>query len=98
MDGRMQVDVMQGWGDDVSITLPLDPPPAPTSQVAAWNLAPREAEVLGHLAAGLGNRAMASVLGISENTVKFHIRNLLRKLQVTSRTEAMALAHHHGVR
>lgn len=96
--GHMQIDVMRGWGADVSVTLPLDPPAQPAGDVAEWNLAARELEVLQHLAAGRRNRAIASALNISENTVKFHVRNLFRKLDVGSRTEAIALAHSHGVR
>jgi DNA-binding CsgD family transcriptional regulator len=96
--GTMQIDVMPGWGADVSVTLPLDAPIGPAGDVTGWNLAARELEVLQHLAAGQRNRTIASALNISENTVKFHIRNLFRKLDVRSRTEAIALAHSHGVR
>lgn len=98
LSGRMQIDVMAGWGADVSVTLPLDPPAKPAGDVAAWNLAARELEVLQHLAAGERNRTIASALNISENTVKFHVRNLFKKLDVGSRTEAIALAHSHGLR
>jgi DNA-binding CsgD family transcriptional regulator len=96
--GTMEIDVMPGWGADVSVTLPLDAPIGPAGDVTGWNLAARELEVLQHLAAGQRNRTIASALNISENTVKFHIRNLFRKLDVRSRTEAIALAHSHGVR
>lgn len=96
--GTMEIDVMPGWGADVSVTLPLDAPIGPTGDVTGWNLAARELEVLQHLAAGQRNRTIASALNISENTVKFHVRNLFRKLDVRSRTEAIALAHSHGVR
>jgi DNA-binding CsgD family transcriptional regulator len=98
LSGRMNLDVMAGWGADVSVTLPLDPPAMPAGDVTAWNLAARELEVLQHLAAGKRNRTIASALGISENTVKFHVRNLFRKLDVGSRTEAIALANSHGLR
>ncbi|UZX03264.1 LuxR family transcriptional regulator [Arthrobacter sp. CDRTa11] len=98
LSGRMQLDVMAGWGADVSVTLPLDPPALPAGDVTAWNLAARELEVLQHLVAGKRNRTIASSLGISENTVKFHVRNLFRKLDVGSRTEAIALANSHGMR
>lgn len=96
--GSMQVDVMPGWGADVSVTLPLDAPASTPGDVTDWNLAARELEVLQHLAAGQRNRSIAAALNISENTVKFHVRNLFRKLGVRSRTEAIALAHSHGVR
>ncbi|MBU8865085.1 MULTISPECIES: response regulator transcription factor family protein [Paenarthrobacter] len=98
VNGRMSLDVMQGWGADISVVLPLDPPSAPAGDVAAWGLAARELEVLQLLAAGQRNRAIAAELNVSENTVKFHIRNLFRKLDVRSRTEAIALAHSAGLR
>ncbi|WP_115788436.1 helix-turn-helix transcriptional regulator [Arthrobacter silvisoli] len=98
LTGRLQVEVMPGWGADVVVTLPLDPPARPAGDVAGWNLAARELEVLQHLAAGQRNRTIALALGISENTVKFHMRNLFKKLDVGSRTEAIALAHSHGFR
>jgi DNA-binding NarL/FixJ family response regulator len=60
-------------------------------------LATREFEVLKLLASGQGNRAIAAELRISENTVKFHIRNLFKKLDVHSRAEAAALAHSRGL-
>lgn len=54
-------------------------------------LTPREIEVLNQLAGGLSNKAIAQVLNISEHTVKFHISAILSKLEVTSRTEALAI-------
>ena len=98
VDGRMTIDVMPGWGADISVALPLDPPQPPTGDVAGWALAARELEVLQLLAAGQRNRTIAAALHISENTVKFHVRNLFRKLDVRSRTEAIALAHSRGIR
>lgn len=98
LKGELRMDVMAGWGSDIFVSLPLDLPPRPAQDVGAWNLAARELEVLQHLAAGHRNRTIASTMGISENTVKFHVRNLFRKLDVGSRTEAIALAHNHGLR
>lgn len=98
MDGSMVVDVMRGWGADISVTLPLDLPAGRVGDIASWALAARELEVLQLLAAGQRNRAIAAALSISENTVKFHIRNLFRKLNVRSRAEATALAHSAGIR
>jgi DNA-binding CsgD family transcriptional regulator len=98
LTGTLRIDVMPGWGADVFVTLPLDLPTRPAGDVAGWDLAARELEVLQHLVAGHRNRTIATKLGISENTVKFHVRNLFRKLDVGSRTEAIALAHSHGLR
>ena len=98
LTGQLRMDVMPGWGADVFVSLPLDLPTRPAGDVAGWNLAARELEVLQHLAAGNRNRTIASAMGISENTVKFHVRNLFKKLDVGSRTEAIALAHNHGLR
>lgn len=98
LTGQMRMEVMSGWGADVFVSLPLDLPTRPPADVAAWNLAARELEVLQLLAAGHRNRTIASSMGISENTVKFHVRNLFKKLDVGSRTEAVALAHSRGMR
>ena len=55
-------------------------------------LTPREAEVLGALAEGMTNKAIARHLDISLHTVKFHIESLFRKLGARTRTEAVAKA------
>jgi len=57
-------------------------------------LTSREREVLEQMAAGLSNRQIADVLGISEHTVKFHVSAILGKLGVTSRSAAIR----HGLR
>ena len=56
------------------------------------NLTGREVEVLGLAADGLTNRQIGRRLGISENTVKNHIRNILEKLHFHSRMEAVLYA------
>ncbi|WP_160098044.1 helix-turn-helix domain-containing protein [Rhodococcus sp. T7] len=50
----------------------------------------RECDVLNIVARGERNRSIAEKLGISENTVRFHVANILKKLNVTSRQEAAA--------
>ncbi|OLT04240.1 helix-turn-helix transcriptional regulator [Kocuria sp. CNJ-770] len=92
LHGRISVEVIAGWGADVSVVLPLDPPQSTSTEGAMWNLGPREEEVLRLLVAGLRNRAIAGELQVSENTIKFHMRNLFRKLGVSSRAEAISLA------
>lgn len=93
LDGQLRLEVMEGWGADVFVSLPLDPPSPRHSHgdAARWGLGEREEEVLRLLAAGLRNRDIAQELKVSENTVKFHLRNLFRKLGVSSRAEAVAL-------
>lgn len=57
----------------------------------------RERDVLRHLARGEANRTIAVGLGISENTVKNHVRSILEKLQSTSRAEAVVTALRLGI-
>jgi two-component system NarL family response regulator len=61
-------------------------------QVPAPRLTDREMEVLKLVAKGMNNRDIAKDLFISENTVKNHIRNILEKLQLHSRMEAVVYA------
>jgi two-component system NarL family response regulator len=63
-----------------------------TQQVPTPRLTDRELEVLKLVARGLNNRDIARELFISENTVKNHIRNILEKLQLHSRMEAVVYA------
>jgi DNA-binding NarL/FixJ family response regulator len=55
------------------------------------NLTPRELEVLADLASGRTNKQIARDLGVSLNTVKFHVRNLFQKLGVNSRGQAISM-------
>jgi len=55
-------------------------------------LTARELEVLEQLAAGLSNKAIGARLGISDQTVKFHVASITGKLGVTNRTEAVRRA------
>jgi DNA-binding NarL/FixJ family response regulator len=62
-----------------------------------FSLTPREIEVLVRLGAGLGNKAIAQTLQISEHTVKFHISSIFQKLDVSTRTEAVAMGIRWGL-
>jgi len=64
----------------------------PKEEVPAPRLTPREMEVLQHIAKGMNNRDIAEALFISENTVKNHVRNILEKLHLRSRMEAVIYA------
>jgi DNA-binding NarL/FixJ family response regulator len=61
------------------------------------HLTDRELEVLGLVTAGLRNKEIAARLGVSENTAKFHLRNILEKLHAGSRTELAARAVRDGL-
>lgn len=66
-------------------------------RVATPDLTPREMEVLRAIAAGKSNKEIGSALAITEATVKVHVTHLLEKLDVTGRTEAIAVAVKRGL-
>ena len=78
--------VVQGNSSPVDRTSPFD------------ELTPRETEILGLLAEGQSNKVIARNLGISDGTVKLHVKAILRKLDVHSRVEAAVMAVEHGLR
>lgn len=71
--------------------------PAAEPDTGFSELTPREMEILCHLAEGQSNKEIARELGISNGTVKLHVRAILRKLQVRSRVEAAVLAVEEGI-
>jgi DNA-binding NarL/FixJ family response regulator len=76
--------------------------PAAVAQKLAEHMADepisaRELEVLSLMAAGKRNKEIASELSIAEDTVKMHVRNILSKLQVNDRTEAVTIALRRGI-
>jgi DNA-binding NarL/FixJ family response regulator len=76
--------------------------PAAVAQTLAEHMAdeaisPRELGVLSLMAAGKRNKEIASELSIAEDTVKMHVRNILSKLQVSDRTEAVTIAIRRGI-
>jgi two-component system nitrate/nitrite response regulator NarL len=62
------------------------------------DLTPRETEILCLLAEGQSNKLIARNLGISDGTVKLHVKAILRKLNIHSRVEAAVMAVEHGLR
>ncbi|MET4430091.1 DNA-binding CsgD family transcriptional regulator [Mycolicibacterium sp. 624] len=97
LGGHAEIETIPGWGNRVVATIPLDPPAGNPDERMLSTLNPREYEVLGHLAAGRRNKAIAADLGISESTVKFHVASLLRKLELTNRAEAGAVGIRAGI-
>jgi DNA-binding NarL/FixJ family response regulator len=87
---------------DHSVFMPSGPPSSgtPTEAVSherLCGLTRRELEILKLVAEGHSNAALARMLWITEQTVKFHLSNVYRKLEVTNRTEASRWAQVNGV-
>jgi len=64
---------------------------------SALDLSARERDVLSYLVHGFTNAEIAQSLGVTQNTVKTHLKNLFAKLDVTNRTEAAAEAKNLGI-
>lgn len=67
------------------------------ARVPANRLSPRELEILAHLSAGLSNKLIARAENIGVGTVKYHVNNILSKLDVSCRTEAACVAMRRGL-
>ena len=74
-----------------------DGPHMRQTPLVAEQLTAREREVLALLSRGATSQRIADALGIAPNTVRTHVQNILSKLQVHSRLEAVAFAARHGV-
>ena len=66
-------------------------------EIAQEALTAREQEVLTHLAQGMSNKAIAHALGISDQTVKFHVASIIGKLGAGNRTDAVRRAIRRGL-
>ena len=67
------------------------------SRLREERLTPRELDILTLVGQGLSNKLIARALDITEGTVKTHVKNVLEKLDATSRTEALAVAARRGL-
>ena len=72
-------------------------PDTPVTESVLDRLTPRELEILGYLAVGSSNKIIARKLDLAESTIKVHVQNILRKLEVTSRVQAAVFAVQHNV-
>jgi DNA-binding NarL/FixJ family response regulator len=61
------------------------------------NLSEREIEILGLVAEGRSNQGISKEISLSENTVKYHIKNILQKLNAHNRLEAVTIANRKGL-
>jgi DNA-binding NarL/FixJ family response regulator len=78
-------------------TVPARPSRDPGVELLVRTLSAREREVLGYLSAGWSNRRIAEQCFLSLNTVRTHVQNILVKLGVHSKLEAVAFALEHRV-
>ena len=95
LDGTMDVETTPGWGTTLRIEIPLDPPSAALTVEGAEELTDREKQVLRLVATGISNQRIGDQLGITANTVKYHVANLLRKYGARTRAELASIAHSH---
>lgn len=72
-------------------------PTSPRADHLLSTLTPREMEILGYLAAGHSNKVIARHLELAESTIKVHVQNILRKLNLSSRVQAAVYAVQHKV-
>jgi PAS domain S-box-containing protein len=77
-------------------TIDEEVPPAPSAK-AEVTLTPRQAQVLQLLARGCSTEQMADQLGVAHDTIRNHVRAILRRLGVHSRLEAVIDAHQRGL-
>ncbi len=68
----------------------------PNDAMRQYELTPRQWEVLGLLGNGKSNKSIAKDLGMQETTVKAHIKQIMKKLNVENRTQAALFAVRHG--
>jgi DNA-binding NarL/FixJ family response regulator len=68
-----------------------------TQYISSQKLSEREIEVLGLISKGKGNKEIADLIFVTENTVKMHVKNILRKLHANDRTQAVVIAIQRGL-
>ncbi|MGI8996529.1 MAG: response regulator transcription factor [Pyrinomonadaceae bacterium] len=94
---RDALDALREANTSAAMTAAVPSPSSEDSLLEVESLTPREVEVLGMLAEGLGNKEIASRLRISDHTVKFHVSSIFAKLNVSSRTEAVTQGIRRGL-
>lgn len=86
ISGRMTARLIKGIGAQTD-----------SKSKAFEKLTSRELDLLRLVADGLSNKAIAHELSISENTVKYHMKNIFQKLHAQNRTEAVSIAMQSGI-
>jgi DNA-binding NarL/FixJ family response regulator len=90
--------IRQAFDKSIFLASPPRPASAPEAKLAGVaRLTRRELEILRLVAEGYSNVQLARMLWVTEQTVKFHLSNIYRKLDVANRTEASRWAQAHGL-
>jgi len=93
LDGTLRVEATKGWGSEIFVSLPLDPVTTHLNMAPLWALTSQEKRVLELVASGTRNRAIGDALNITENTVKFHVANVLKKVGASNRAELASIVN-----
>ena len=89
--------IRQAFGSSIYYAAASRPRLAEAAPAATIGLTKREVEILRLVAEGHSNSQLAKMLWVTEQTVKFHLSNIYRKLDVANRTEASRWAQVHGL-
>lgn len=98
LDAKRVVPLVQYLGSYIlqalrRIALPI----SPAGRRSTQNLSPRELTVLLWMKTGKTNREIGKILGVTERTIRFHIETIFTKLDVSSRSQAVAVAMEQGL-
>jgi len=80
----------------LDLLLPVRQEIKPKADGCLYSLTARQIAVLRHVQQGKANKIIAHELGMSESTVKVHVRNIMRKMGATNRTQAAFMAQNHA--
>lgn len=83
--------------DELAVSARAAPDSAARAEAQPFSLSEREKQVLRMVSIGLTNKEIGAHLGLSPHTIKAHLRSILDKLQLRSRSEAAAWAVRHGL-
>ncbi len=93
----LAVAIQQTYEPSIFLPVCMDGEPVPVEPFHHPSLTSREIEILRLVAEGYSNGQLAKMLWVTEQTVKFHLSNVYRKLQVANRTEASRWAQLNGL-
>ncbi len=95
--GRGEAALSRGLAAKILKEFSRREPQAQPEEACLTRLTAREREVLTHVSQGLTNKQVAVQLGVSENTVRSHLRNILEKLHLENRVQAAIFASRHNL-